>query len=234
MGEKHFDFDGDYGAHYDSFIRQVIPGYESLHALSCALLEPGCGNDGRVLVVGCGSGAELACMGELQPRWSFLGIDTSESMIAQTTRLIGSRGWENRVSLVHGSLESLSCNQQFNGATCILVSHFMEGDQAKTSLFRQIGERLTKGGRLIVADACDEDSESFRTMMDCRWNFARARGADTNRYQKFQADCREALKPVPPEHEEQLIRSAGFQSVRRFWTSLHINAWVAWDHSARI
>ena len=29
MGEKHFDFDGDYGAHYDSFIRQVIPGYEA-------------------------------------------------------------------------------------------------------------------------------------------------------------------------------------------------------------
>ena len=86
-------------------------------------------------------------MGELQPRWSFVGIDTSESMIAQTTRLIGSRGWENRVSLVHGSLESLSCNQQFNGATCILVSHFMEGDHAKTSIFRQIGERLTKGRR---------------------------------------------------------------------------------------
>lgn len=230
MGEKHFDFDGEYGAYYDSFIRQVIPGYDSLHALGCALLEPGCGNEGRVLVVGCGSGTELATMGDRQPHWSFVGVDPSESMVAQTRRLIGSRGWENRVSIIRGSIDSIPSNQHFNGATCLLVSHFIEGDQAKINLFREIGNRLAPGGRLIVADACEEDSESFRAMMACRWNFAKAEGAEIDRYRKFQADCRAALRPVPPNHEQELIRKSGFSSVRRFWTSLHINAWVAWDH----
>lgn len=233
MEEKHFDFDGDYGAHYDSFIRQVIPGYESLHELACALLEPGCGNEGRVLVVGCGSGAELATMGECQPGWSFVGIDTSEFMVAQSRRLISSRGWENRVSLALGTIDSIPSNQPFNGATCILVSHFIDGDQAKIRLFREIRDRLATGARMIVADACEEESESFREMMACRWNFAKARGAEITRYQKFQVECRQTLRPVPPDHEEELIKKSGFNTVRRFWTSLHINAWVAWDHDGQ-
>lgn len=231
MREIPFDFDGDYGSHYDSFIRQVIPGYDSLHALAGALLEPGCGEDGRILVVGCGSGTEMAILGQRHPSWSFLGVDTSEAMIAATWRMVCSRGWENRVALFHGNLQEVPPNQRFSGATCILVSHFLEGADSKTSLFRDIGKRLAPGGRLVVADACDEDSELFRTMMDCRWNFAKAQGAPIERYRKFQSDCQRALKSVSPGHEQELISEAGFSCVRRFWTSLHVNAWLAWGFS---
>jgi hypothetical protein len=64
-------------------------------------------------------------------------------------------------------------------------------------------------------------------MMACRWNFARAHGADLERYQRFQEDCRTSLQSISPEMEERLIRQAGFSCVRRFFTSLHINAWLA-------
>lgn len=231
MAEKPFDFEGDYGSHYDTFIRQVIPGYESLHALAGALLEPGCGDCGRVLVAGCGSGSEIGILGERHPGWSFVGVDPSEGMIAITRRLVHSRGLEGRVSLVTGTPAELPPTQAYNGATCMLVSHFLDGDQPKVDLFREIGRRLAPGGRLVVADACEENSDSFRAMMQCRWNYARRQGADADRYRKFQDDCRNALKPADPAHELDLIRRAGFATVRPFWMSLHIHAWLAWEFS---
>jgi len=227
MGAKAFDFDGDYGANYDTFIRQVIPGYEAMHALSGAMLEPACGPRGRVLVVGCGTGSEIRILGKIHPGWTFTGLDPSEAMITSTRAALGTNGMGERVTLVKGTISDLPKAPSFDAATCMLVSHFIRDEKEKTKLFHEIGSRLAPGGRLVVADACDESSQSFRDMMACRWMFARTQGADPERYWRFQEECNSSLNSIDPTREQELIRLAGFGTVRKFWTSLHINAWFA-------
>ena len=227
MDNRPFDFEADYGAHYDTFIRQVIPGYEGLHALAGAMLEPSCPANARILVIGCGSGTEIICLGRLYPHWHFVGVDSSPAMIHQCSERLHSLKMADRATLVVGTVNDIDANVAFDGATCILVSHFMAEEKDKISLFSAINHRLKPDGRLIVADACNENSSGFRAMMACRWNYAGAHGADLERYQRFQEDCRTSLQSISPEMEERLIRQAGFSGVRRFFTSLHINAWLA-------
>jgi tRNA (cmo5U34)-methyltransferase len=227
MDNRPFDFEADYGANYDTFIRQVIPGYDSLHALAGAMLEPACPANSRILVIGCGSGTEIICLGRLYPHWRFVGVDSSPAMIRQCSERLHSLEMAHRATLVTGTMDDLDTNTVYDGATCILVSHFIAGERNKTNLFASISQRIKPDGRLVVADACLEKSSEFRAMMACRWSFAKAHGASEDRYKRFQEDCRTSLQSVSPDLEEHIIQQAGFASVRRFFTSLHINAWLA-------
>ena len=58
-----FDFDGEYGRGYDELARQVIPAYEQIFRATAALFENELPSDARVLVVGSGTGTEVATFG---------------------------------------------------------------------------------------------------------------------------------------------------------------------------
>jgi AcrR family transcriptional regulator len=60
---------------YDAEIRHLVPGYDTLHRLlpgaSSALLA----SSGTMLVVGCGTGAELERLADALPGWRFDAVD---------------------------------------------------------------------------------------------------------------------------------------------------------------
>ena len=65
-------------ADLDALARQQIPGYSSLARLSVSLLAgyPALQPPGsKVLVVGCGTGAELREAQSIRPDWALTGVD---------------------------------------------------------------------------------------------------------------------------------------------------------------
>ena len=118
---RAFDFDGDYGEIYDDIARTVIPGYRQLFEATLALLRGRLGQQAAVLVVGCGTGKEIAALVPAEPGWSITGVDPSAEMIGVTGAVLRRLGAEDRVSLVHGEVGSLPSRLSFDAATVINV-----------------------------------------------------------------------------------------------------------------
>ena len=74
---------------YDLMVRQLIPGYASLARLSVALLaaSPLASEQGaRVLVAGCGTGAELVEARRQRPDWILTALDPASDMLIEAQR----------------------------------------------------------------------------------------------------------------------------------------------------
>ena len=79
-------------ADLDALARQQIPGYSSLARLSVSLLAgyPSLQPPGsQVLVVGCGTGAELREAQNIRPDWALTGVDPAASMLDEARRRLG-------------------------------------------------------------------------------------------------------------------------------------------------
>ncbi len=82
MDTGPFDFDGDYGRAYEDLAHRVIPGYRTLFSMVAALADPVLPRGGRLLVVGAGTGIELATFRRARPDLHLTGVDPSAQMLA--------------------------------------------------------------------------------------------------------------------------------------------------------
>lgn len=86
MEAEPFDFDGDYGRAYEDLAHRVIPGYRTLFPMVAALADPALPPGGRLLVVGAGTGIELATFRRARPDLHLTGLDPSAQMLALARR----------------------------------------------------------------------------------------------------------------------------------------------------
>lgn len=86
MDAKPFDFDGDYGRAYEDLAHRVIPGYRTLFPMVAALADPALPPGGRLLVVGAGTGIELATFRRARPDLHLTGLDPSAQMLELARR----------------------------------------------------------------------------------------------------------------------------------------------------
>lgn len=231
-GQKAFDFDAEYGDRYDLFIRQIIPGYEAYFSLCVALLSESVGENGSVLVVGSGTGAEMGVFSALRPGWDLTGVDKSPQMIRLADQRLGAATGLVRpnLRLVLGDVTEVSLDRKFHAVTSNLVMHFIPTKTKKLDYLRALRERLLPGGSLILMDACWEGGSSFQKMMRSWWAFARDQGLKQDRWREFRREFESGLFPLGKDEELRLVREAGFGTCSPFWTSLHHQAiWAIKD-----
>ena len=109
-------------ADLDSLARQQIPGYSSLARLSVSLLAgyPSLQPPGsQVLVVGCGTGAELREAQNIRPDWALTGVDPAASMLDEARRRLG--GSAEQVRWVDSRVEDLAGEASYGAAIAVLV-----------------------------------------------------------------------------------------------------------------
>ncbi|NOR11607.1 MAG: methyltransferase domain-containing protein, partial [Desulfovibrionaceae bacterium] len=120
MPDKDFNaadhFGEDLSSIYDERIREIIPGYEAMHEVAQHLLQEHTEDKANILVAGSGTGHEITVYALSKPQWNIVGFDPSADMLAAAREKIQPFDIENRITLIHGSIEYVNQDALFDGA----------------------------------------------------------------------------------------------------------------------
>lgn len=222
-------FDGKRAQVYDDLIRQVVPGYEVLHALAGLILKDEVGEHGKVLVVGAGTGQEVLAFAEERPHWHLTGVEPAPDMIALAKERVTAAGWGERIDLVTGYVHDLPETADYDAAALLLVMHFLPDDGAKLDLLTGIAKRLKPGAPLVLADLhADMEGPRFRRFMALWRQWQLGAGIEPDKVEKgFQRMIKD-IQFVSERRILGLLAEAGFVTVEPFYGAFLFGAWIAW------
>ncbi|MGD1877329.1 MAG: class I SAM-dependent methyltransferase [Kiloniellaceae bacterium] len=225
---SHLKFDASRAAEYARQARIGLAGYDACHELSACVLAAALpqGTAAKVLVVGAGgTGGEVIAAARLEPAWTFVAVDPSVPMLDFARAQIDAAHLSARVTFVDGDLSAVPPEAAFDAAIMIGVLHHIPDDAGKSALLRDAAMRLRPGASLIVAG--NYRSYASEPLLLAAWaNRWRLGGAD-------ESEVQEKLNKImsgaaPPESEEKvasLLAEAGFETPKRFFSSLFWGAW---------
>lgn len=211
-------------ADFDALARQQIPGYSSLARLSVSLLAgyPSLQPSGsQVLVVGCGTGAELREAQGLRPDWALTGVDPAASLLDEARRRLGTAA--QQVRWVDSRVEDLPGEASYGAAIAVLVLQELPDDGAKLTFLSALARLLQPGAPLVLVDVLA--------------GFGGMASGTTQQFQaalkRFQGDANaQAVTPEAPLHligearRSALLAAAGFSDPLRFYQALQVEGVV--------
>lgn len=210
-----------HGAHAQSYDQTNAFWAPLRGALDFTLAQTlaGAPEEARVLVVGAGTGAEIAYLAERHPGWHFTAVDTSAEMLALCAEKARAGGYGDRVTIHAGPVETLEAGG-FDLATSVLVSQFLNERAAREAFFAAIAQRLVPGGRLVSVDLSAPGAERAAAVDE--W-LGITGTATPERLAQFDA----MVSVLPPEDIGALLTDAGFTQVRAVFQVLLVRGWSA-------
>jgi len=199
-----------------------VPGYADLHRMTSMLLAERVSPHGHVLVLGAGGGLELRALADEHRGWAFTGVDPSAPMLRMAEKVVENHS--ARIRLVEGHIDTAPTGP-FDGATCLLVLHFIARDQRLETL-RQVHRRLLPGAPFIVAHLSFSQAEPERSLWIAR--HVAFSGTDRAHAENAGRAMAARLSILSPEEDEALLREAGFSNVSLFYAGLSFRGWVGY------
>lgn len=182
----------------------------------------------RILCVGAGTGEDALRLGEVHPNWHFQLTDPAPAMLAIARQRLEAAGLLDRCSFHDGFLDSLPQSAPFDGATALLVSHFLTSLDERTQFFRDIAGRLAPGGTLVCADlAADRAAPDFRSVMDLWLAGLRLCDLPAENLASYDDAFGRDFAAHRPAQLEQAITDAGFTPPVQAFQALLIRVYVA-------
>ncbi|WP_240636744.1 class I SAM-dependent methyltransferase [Paenibacillus silvae] len=215
---------------YEQSIPLKIPGYEHMHHMMEKLLAASItdNNDIHILVTGAGGGKELTLLGASHQEWQLTGMDTSFQMLKLAQQKAEEAGITGQTTLLQGTIENLPEAALYDGATCMLTLHFIQGMEAKKSFLRQLAQRLKPGAPLIIAAVnTDLASPVYPVMMQAWREHMLQAGIYAEEWDRFAASLGEQSDPVSGEIMVQLLAECGFSRMTRFFGAFWVEAYYA-------
>lgn len=213
---------------YDESIRQFCAAYESIFTMSYSYLNSRLKEDAEVLIVGAGTGMEICTFSPLSPKWKLTGVDPSKDMLSIARSKIEAMNLKSPINLYQGYTHELPEDSLYDGATCILVMHFLPDDGAKLELLKSISQHLKSGATFILVDGFGtRGSEEFNLAVAAWKKFAEAMGVDSQIVEDgFKNQILKKIQFVPESRISDLLNEAGFEKPYRFFTSFLYGGWV--------
>lgn len=231
MSKQAIDFDKNtpvIANEYDEAAQLALPGYEAMHTMAFACLKSRLPEVANLLVVGAGTGFEIAKYGKAKSNWQILGVDPSSKMLAIAQDRINQSELSQRVQLVQGYTQELPVAPLYDGATCILVMHFLPDDGSKLSLLQSIAQRLKSSAVFVLVDVFGQKgSDELDRMISILKAYWEETGFPTDKSTKLLENFNEGVFPIQEARVLELLQQAGFEDVMRFYTGLWVGGWVA-------
>ncbi len=215
---------------YDRRIRAAIPGYDALHVLACDAVAEATNGQGRVLVVGAGTGAECVALGQSCPGLRVTGIDPAPEMLAVARAKVAAQDLGGRVRLIDGFVGQLPvAAAPYDAATLLLVLHFLPDDGAKTALLRAIAQRLRPGAALVLADVFGPhwDDPGQQRLRNLWRHLQQSAGLADEAIQRGFAHVDRDIHPVTETRLGQVLAEAGFAPPQPFFRALCFGGWLS-------
>lgn len=215
---------------YDKSIRLFCGAYEEIFKISHCCLRTRLPADAKVLVVGAGTGMEFTEFAPLNPGWSFCGVDPSADMLALAKLKILERNLAGEIELRRGYVDDLKEEAVFDGATCILVMHFLKDDGAKLALLESIGKRLKRGAAFVLVDGFGEPgSVEFEVMTKAWKQYPMLHGVSSETVEEaFNERIMKMIQFVPESRVLELLRTAGFTGVFKYYSGFLYGGWMGY------
>lgn len=211
---------------YDSKIRLLSPGYETLHELSDVLLKNALPEDAHVLVVVAGTGMDILTCGANQPDWRFTAVEPSAEMLEICRENIFRAKLDERVEFFGGYVEELPINDLFDAATSIYVSHFIREDE-KNNYFSAINSRLKQNAPFVVADMYGErGSDEFKMIYEDWKSYYLSESGDLREAEKSFEYILRDIHFIAENRLAKVLEQSGFDNFRRFFQSFFFGGWV--------
>ncbi|WP_113959611.1 class I SAM-dependent methyltransferase [Roseimicrobium gellanilyticum] len=222
---NHFD-DPQAVSRYAENPPRLVPGFADLQRMTSLLLAERTPEDARVLVLGAGGGLELKVLAEAHPQWTFDGIDPSAEMLRLATATLGP-SLSKRVHLHEGYID-VAPEHPFDAASCLLTLHFIPADERLRTL-KEVHRRLKPGAPFVAAHHSIPEGKDERDLWLSRYAaFAISSGVERAHAESARTAIGEKLPILSPEHDEALLREAGFTSVSLFYAAFTFRGWVAY------
>lgn len=157
--------------------------------------------DESVLDAGCGSGRVTQLLLERLPRGHVIGVDGSESMVAEASKALASFG--DRVELLHADLLELALEQPVDAVFSNAVFHWIFDHDA---LFGRLHAALKPGGSLAAQCGGEGNVET--------WVEAVKRACQREPFARYLAGRPEPWHYATVAQTEERLRRAGFDAVR--------------------
>lgn len=220
-------FGEEHAAIYDRQFEKIPTMRDAVH-LGARLALDGLPEKARILCVGAGTGEDAIRLGAAQPNWHFQLTDPAPAMLAIARQRLEGAGLVERCSLHEGFLDSLPESAPFDGATALLVSHFLTDLDARTQFFRDIADRLVPGGTLVCADlTADRSAPGFRTLMGLWLAGLRLCDMPAENLASYEDAFGRDFAAHTPAQLEQAIMDAGFTAPVLAFQALLIRVYVA-------
>ena len=202
-----------------------VPGFASLHRMVEMLLAERVPPDGRVLVLGAGGGMELRALADAQPGWQLDGIDPSFDMLELAAATVGPH--VDRVRFHHGTIVDAP-GGPFDGATCLLVFHFINREE-RQHILRELRGRLRAGAPLVLMHISFPQTEPERSQWIARHAaYGAPRGTDPAHLAAAREAISTRLSILSPLEDEAMLVEAGFEDVGLFFAGLSFRGWVCY------
>jgi tRNA (cmo5U34)-methyltransferase len=213
---------------YDQAVQMSIPGYEALHTMALSFLRARLPETADLLIVGAGSGMELVKFGKANSNWNLIGVDPSVNMLAIAQQKIEQHGLSDRVKLFQGYTHDLPTTPLYDGATCILVMHFLPDDGSKLAFLQSIFQRLKSSAALILVDLFGKKgTEAFEQLAYVWKLYSQEMGMTSQMIEMREKATQEGVYPIPELRVLELLQQVGFGNIIRFYTGLCFGGWIA-------
>ncbi len=215
---------------YDTSIRQFCGAYEEMFKLSHCCLRSRLPNHAKVLIVGAGTGMEISEFAPLNPGWSFCGVDPSADMLALARKKIFEKNLNCEIELRKGYVDDLKEEEVFEGATCILVMHFLKDDGSKLALLESICRRLKRGAPFVLIDGFGESgSMEFEEIKKAWMHYPIINGVPSEMVEcAFNDVIMKMIQFVPESRILELLGMAGFERVFKFYSGFLYGGWMGY------
>lgn len=209
---------------YDEKNRRLAPIADNMHFLIRLILQE-LPTQAHVLCVGVGTGTEILSLAQAYPRWTFVGLDPSASMLEVCAERLAQAGVADRCQLVEGYVQDLPAGENFDAVLSVLVGHFVKREE-RLGFYHNMVARLRKGGTLINTEiSFDLNSAEFPSMLKNWEKVQQLMGATPESLAMLPTALREMLTVLPPTETESLIEKSGVGIPVRFFQSFMITGW---------
>nr|WP_285853147.1 class I SAM-dependent methyltransferase [Sporosarcina luteola] len=223
------EFDSKIAAEYDKGVRRTLPTYDPMMRLSQTFLRTNLKEEASLLIVGGGGGNELKAFGPTNPGWTFTAVDPSESMLEVAKFKCEELGIAERVEFINGTVADVPGDSSFDGATCLLVLHFIADVEEKLALLEKVRSHLKPGSPFVLVSKCGDLNDPEFKMLVSLW---RDYWLDTTNLPEEKVD--ELMKgtltesSIPESEIRRLLEEAGFVKIANFFRTNHFAGWICY------
>lgn len=215
--QKSTFFSGQTAPTYDQRILKLVPGYQSLHQISAALLGAYLKEQASLLIVGAGTGHELCHLARHHPDWHFTALDCSADMLAIARQKAEKDNLLNQIDFHHVSILDYLTQQNHDAALSLLVGHFFEDSGQRQKYIQAIADNLKSGGLYLFADL---SSWSPQTQWDAYRQWASENGSMPAEIDAMCQRLKDNFHPITDDRLQHLMQQAEFSVPHLYFQAL--------------